>query len=184
MRLFTAIDLPDDVLGNLVALLERLKPAARIKWSPPCEPAHHHQVHRRVAGGRLPELTAALGRAARARRLSRFRSADSVLSKSALAARVLGRRRGAAGLAALAARHRPRAGGARRRARKARLLAAPDPGAHQGAASDSRRCGRSIAASIRSSSALSGRPLLSLPEQARAAGSVYTKLSEFPFYKQ
>jgi 2'-5' RNA ligase len=35
MRLFTAIDLPEKVLGNLAALLERLKPAARIHWSPP-----------------------------------------------------------------------------------------------------------------------------------------------------
>jgi RNA 2',3'-cyclic 3'-phosphodiesterase len=35
MRLFTAIDLPDAILGNLVALLDRLKPTARLKWSPP-----------------------------------------------------------------------------------------------------------------------------------------------------
>jgi 2'-5' RNA ligase len=35
MRLFTAIDLPENVLGNLVALLERLTPTAIIKWSPP-----------------------------------------------------------------------------------------------------------------------------------------------------
>jgi RNA 2',3'-cyclic 3'-phosphodiesterase len=35
MRLFTAIDIPPGVLGNVATLLERLKPAARIKWSPP-----------------------------------------------------------------------------------------------------------------------------------------------------
>jgi RNA 2',3'-cyclic 3'-phosphodiesterase len=35
MRLFTAIDLPEKVLNNLIVLLERLKPTARIKWSPP-----------------------------------------------------------------------------------------------------------------------------------------------------
>ncbi len=35
MRLFTAIDLPEDVIGSLERLLARLKPAARIKWSPP-----------------------------------------------------------------------------------------------------------------------------------------------------
>ncbi|MGC8794198.1 MAG: RNA 2',3'-cyclic phosphodiesterase [Bryobacteraceae bacterium] len=35
MRLFTAIDLPPDVLGALTRLLERLKPTARLKWSPP-----------------------------------------------------------------------------------------------------------------------------------------------------
>src|SRR5947209_11546856 len=35
MRLFTAIDLPDGVLANLAALVDRLRPAARIHWSPP-----------------------------------------------------------------------------------------------------------------------------------------------------
>ena len=35
MRLFTAIDLPADVIENLDALLTRLKPSARIHWSPP-----------------------------------------------------------------------------------------------------------------------------------------------------
>ena len=35
MRLFTAIDIPSDVLGNLERLLGRLEPAAPIKWSLP-----------------------------------------------------------------------------------------------------------------------------------------------------
>ena len=35
MRLFTGLDLPDDVVRNLEELLRRLKPAARIQWSPP-----------------------------------------------------------------------------------------------------------------------------------------------------
>ncbi len=34
MRLFTAIDLPSTVLDTLEGLLERLKPTARLKWSP------------------------------------------------------------------------------------------------------------------------------------------------------
>lgn len=34
MRLFTALDLPPDVLGRLDELLRRLKPAANISWSP------------------------------------------------------------------------------------------------------------------------------------------------------
>ncbi len=34
MRLFTGLDLPDDVLRNLHQLLERLRPTARIHWSP------------------------------------------------------------------------------------------------------------------------------------------------------
>jgi 2'-5' RNA ligase len=35
LRLFTAIDIPPDVLANLERLLARLRPSARIKWSPP-----------------------------------------------------------------------------------------------------------------------------------------------------
>ncbi len=34
MRLFTAIDLSDEVVENLVRLIDRLRPTARIKWSP------------------------------------------------------------------------------------------------------------------------------------------------------
>jgi len=33
MRLFTALDLPDDVVRNLEILLDRLRPTARLKWS-------------------------------------------------------------------------------------------------------------------------------------------------------
>ena len=35
MRLFTAIDLPPTVVGNLEELLRRLRPSARIQWSSP-----------------------------------------------------------------------------------------------------------------------------------------------------
>jgi 2'-5' RNA ligase len=35
MRLFTALDLPRDVAGNLGAFVARIKPTARISWSPP-----------------------------------------------------------------------------------------------------------------------------------------------------
>ncbi len=35
MRLFTGLDLPPEVAGRLADLLERLRPAARIAWSPP-----------------------------------------------------------------------------------------------------------------------------------------------------
>jgi 2'-5' RNA ligase len=35
MRLFTAIDLPGEVVSNLKQLLERLRPTVRIGWSPP-----------------------------------------------------------------------------------------------------------------------------------------------------
>jgi RNA 2',3'-cyclic 3'-phosphodiesterase len=35
MRLFTGLDLPHEIVGRLEQLLARLKPAARINWSPP-----------------------------------------------------------------------------------------------------------------------------------------------------
>jgi RNA 2',3'-cyclic 3'-phosphodiesterase len=35
MRLFTGLDLPGEVVGNLDELLRKLKPTARIHWSPP-----------------------------------------------------------------------------------------------------------------------------------------------------
>jgi 2'-5' RNA ligase len=35
MRLFTGLDLPDDVVAKLAELMRRLQPAARIQWSPP-----------------------------------------------------------------------------------------------------------------------------------------------------
>jgi 2'-5' RNA ligase len=35
MRLFTGLDLPGEVVRNLDALLEQLRPKARIQWSPP-----------------------------------------------------------------------------------------------------------------------------------------------------
>ena len=35
MRLFTALDLPADVVSNLEELLRRLKPRAKIQWTRP-----------------------------------------------------------------------------------------------------------------------------------------------------
>jgi RNA 2',3'-cyclic 3'-phosphodiesterase len=35
MRLFTAIDLSEEVLANVERLIKRLRPTARIQWSPP-----------------------------------------------------------------------------------------------------------------------------------------------------
>jgi len=60
MRLFTAIDLPAAVLGNLERLLERLRPAARIHWSPP---GNLHITTKFIGEwpeARRPELEAAL----------------------------------------------------------------------------------------------------------------------------
>jgi RNA 2',3'-cyclic 3'-phosphodiesterase len=60
MRLFTALDLPPAVVRALETLLDRLRPAARLKWSPP---ANLHITTRFIgewASERLPELHAAL----------------------------------------------------------------------------------------------------------------------------
>ncbi len=60
MRLFTALDLPPAVVRALEALLVRLRPAARLKWSPP---ANLHITTRFIGewpSERLPELHAAL----------------------------------------------------------------------------------------------------------------------------
>jgi 2'-5' RNA ligase len=61
MRLFTALDLANDVVRNLEALLDRLRPTARIQWSPP---ANLHVTTKFIGewpDERLPELKAALG---------------------------------------------------------------------------------------------------------------------------
>jgi 2'-5' RNA ligase len=84
MRLFTGLELADDVAGNLAELIRRLKPAARIHWSPP-ENLH---VTTKFIGewpeARLGELKAALGSlqgratiAVRIRRVGFFPNAHS-----------------------------------------------------------------------------------------------------------
>ena len=60
MRLFTGLDLPPEVVRNLEGLLERLRPAARINWS---APANLHITTRFIGEWpepRLAELRAAL----------------------------------------------------------------------------------------------------------------------------
>ena len=60
MRLFTGLDLPAEVVGNLEQLLERLRPKARIQWSPP---ANLHVTTKFIGewpDARLAELQAAL----------------------------------------------------------------------------------------------------------------------------
>lgn len=60
MRLFTGIDLAEDVRANLARLLERLRPAARLRWSV----AENLHVTTKFIGewpeARLEELLAAL----------------------------------------------------------------------------------------------------------------------------
>jgi 2'-5' RNA ligase len=60
MRLFTGLDLPGDLAANLEELLRRLKPAARMQWSPP---ANLHVTTKFIGEWpeeRLGELKAAL----------------------------------------------------------------------------------------------------------------------------
>jgi RNA 2',3'-cyclic 3'-phosphodiesterase len=60
MRLFTALDLPDEIVARLDRFIARLKPTARIKWSP----ASNLHVTTKFIGEwleqRLTELEAAL----------------------------------------------------------------------------------------------------------------------------
>ncbi|HTQ58539.1 MAG TPA: RNA 2',3'-cyclic phosphodiesterase [Bryobacteraceae bacterium] len=61
MRLFTGLDLSPEVVAALETLLARLRPTARIQWSPP---ANLHITTRFIGewpAERLPELSAALG---------------------------------------------------------------------------------------------------------------------------
>jgi 2'-5' RNA ligase len=60
MRLFTAVDLPDEVVSTLARLIGELRPKARIKWSP----ADNLHITTKFIGEwpdeRLDRLTAAL----------------------------------------------------------------------------------------------------------------------------
>jgi len=61
MRLFTGLDLSPEVVRALDALLDRLRPVARLKWSPP---ANLHITTRFIGewpAERLADLRAALG---------------------------------------------------------------------------------------------------------------------------
>ena len=60
MRLFVGLDLPPDVVRNLEHLLDKLRPTARIQWSPP---ANLHITTKFIGEWpeeRLPELHSAL----------------------------------------------------------------------------------------------------------------------------
>src|SRR6516164_10452374 len=60
MRLFAGLDLPAEVVGNLERLLDELRPAAKIAWSPP---ANLHITTKFIGEwpeARLEELTTAL----------------------------------------------------------------------------------------------------------------------------
>ena len=60
MRLFTALDLTPEVAGRLADLVERLRPAARIAWSPPTNLHITTKFIGEWPEDRLEELLAAL----------------------------------------------------------------------------------------------------------------------------
>jgi 2'-5' RNA ligase len=60
MRLFIALDLPGEVVRNLESFVARLKPYARIHWSPPANLHVTTKFIGELAENRLPELQAAL----------------------------------------------------------------------------------------------------------------------------
>ena len=61
MRLFTGLDLAPDVVANLERLLEQLKPTAPLKWSPPRNLHITTKFIGEWPGERLEELKTALG---------------------------------------------------------------------------------------------------------------------------
>jgi 2'-5' RNA ligase len=60
MRLFIALDLPAEVVRNLESFVARLKPSARIHWSPPANLHVTTKFIGEFAENRLPELQAVL----------------------------------------------------------------------------------------------------------------------------
>jgi 2'-5' RNA ligase len=102
MRLFTALDLPAEVTGNLEDLLRRLRPTARIHWSPP---ANLHVTTKFIGEwpeARLQEMKSALAAmAGRAPIVVRFR--DVGFFPNARAPRIFWCGIEAPGLATLAA---------------------------------------------------------------------------------
>lgn len=61
MRLFIALDLPEEVVRNLELFVARVKSSARIHWSPPANLHITTKFIGEFAETRLPELQSALG---------------------------------------------------------------------------------------------------------------------------
>ena len=65
MRLFLALDLPGDVVRNLESFVGRLRPTARISWSPPANLHITTKFIGEYPEGELPALESALARVPR-----------------------------------------------------------------------------------------------------------------------
>ena len=90
MRLFTGIDLREDVRERLERLLTHLRPCAHLKWSP----VYNLHVTLKFIGEwpeeKLPQLETALRSSRRARADPGRSKGSGVVSESAPSARVLG----------------------------------------------------------------------------------------------
>ena len=183
MRLFTALDLPDDIVRKLESLIEGLKPTARIQWSPP---ANLHVTTKFI--GEFPE-----------EKLSKLQAAFSALPERApIEVRV-------AGLGFFPNERSPRVFWCGIEARGLDELAAETESAtaELGVARENRPFSPHLTlARIKERVDLSSlhRALDGLPSrdlgrftarsfflyrsQLRPTGSVYTKLAEFPFSKR
>lgn len=210
MRLFTALDLPREVAGNLERLLERLRPLARLRWSP----AANLHITTKFIGEwpeeRLAELEAALrampGRAEidvhihevgffpNARSPRNFWCGIEAPGLAELAADT-DRATASLGIASEKRAYSPHLTLARMPAEKADLrrlheaLALPLAGRHgaDGAEAPLRdRATRSIGVTGEQSLEFGrfvARGFFLYRSQLKPSGSVYTKLSEFPFSK-
>ena len=92
MRLFTGIDLPEDVREKLERLLMHLRACAHLKWSP----VYNLHVTLKFIGEwpeeKLPQLEAALRTVAPRQPIAGRGEGAGMVSQSASSARVLGRR--------------------------------------------------------------------------------------------
>jgi RNA 2',3'-cyclic 3'-phosphodiesterase len=183
MRLFIALDLPDQVVRNLESLVGQLKPTARIQWSPP---ANLHVTTKFIGEfpeDRLPELQTALAK------LPKRPPIEVIVAQLGFfpnerSPRVFWCGIEAPGLDSLAAdtESATAALGVTRENRPfsphltlARIKERPDlrPLHNAIAALPARDFGRFTA-----------RSLFLYRSQLRPTGSVYTKLAEFPFSKR
>ena len=182
MRLFTGIDLPAEVRDNLAALLDRLRPTARMRWSP----AENLHVTTKFIGewpqDRLRELIAVL------RELPGPRRRSTSPSGGWAGSRIHAPRVFWAGVRASTqpwpnwpARRTKRVARLGVPSRDAPLLAASYPGAYQGTVPlDRLRQAITALPSDEFGEFAADRFHLYLSELG-PAGSVYTKLEEFVF---
>jgi 2'-5' RNA ligase len=168
MRLFTGLDLPGEVVRNLEALVARLRPTARIQWSPP---ANLHITTKFIGewpDQRLPELQTALA-ALPERPEIEVAVAKAGFYPNERAPRIFWCGIEAQGLEALAAH-------------------TDSATASLGVARENRAYSRPLQSAIAAAGPLdfgrfTARSFFLYRSQLRPTGSVYTKLAEFPFTK-